>query len=239
MSVSASREDAWRADCKRWMRFSLRGLLFLLTLCAVFVGISTLFLPVLIEAVAVLACVELLMRNLPSTIRAAIAENTRRLDGTWSRRRERIEKRAQHKLRWNLIVVFVLLLVPGHVLLYGIHTYVIPLPVGLDAVAAFRLPLADWKQSLRDDGIEGRYEKWQDAPNGADTRTMKQLLWRSWPLVVGSCAVWIGLSFLALKSIYIAALRELAAEIQSRSEQYKLHDLARWRRGTGPEAHAS
>ena len=238
MAISASRENAQNATCKRWLQFSLHGLLIFFTLCAVFLGTwklklwsNVLFLLVFMEAVAVLGCVEILMRNLPSAIRASIARNTRRLDGTRSRRRERVEKRAQQKLRRSLLFVILLIVAPGNLLLYSVHAYVIPLPIGLDAVAAFSTTPANWKQSLRDDGIEQRYDKWHKhrpgALNATDTSTMKQFLWQNWPFVLAICAAWIWLSLFVLKSLYIAALREFAEEIRSRSEQYKIHDLAR------------
>ncbi len=185
---------------------------------------------IVIEAVAALVCIEILMRNMPSAIRASIAANARRLDGTWSRAREQVEERALWRLRRGLCAAFLLILVPGNLLVYAVHVYVIPLPIGVDAAANFRLPVTAWKQSLREEGVERHYDRWHKSPNAlnkAEVGTMKQFLWRSWPLIVGILAAWVVVSFLVLKSLYVAALRELVAGIQSRAEQYRFRDLAR------------
>lgn len=238
MAVSVSHGNASNATYKRWLRFSLLGLLTVCTLLAV--GLAAwriglwdngLFLLFVIEAVAVLACVELLIRNMPKTIQASIAKNTKRLDGTRSRHRERVEKRALQKLRWDLLVVLLLIAAPGNLLLFAIHAYVIPLPIGLDAVAVFSTTPGDWKQSLRDDGIERRYTNWHKQKSGrlnaTGTNAMKQFVWRGWPFIVGMCVVWFVVSLLVLKSVYIAALREFAEQIESRAVQYRIRDLAR------------
>ena len=120
-----------RGARKGWNQFSLFSLLLGLTIATFVVGIATVgtngsLLAIVLEVVAILVCIELLMRNLPRAIRHSVSQNAIRIDGSFSKRREQIEKRALAKFRWNLVTVFALVFSPTTVLLFGIHAFVFP-----------------------------------------------------------------------------------------------------------------
>jgi hypothetical protein len=222
---------------KTWGRYSLRTLMLFAMLCVFTIGIATVGVDVLvlllvIESVVIVSSVELLMRNLPRAILASIDDNSVRMDGTYSQRRAIIEKMAQRKLRWDLLFSFGFIVAPSNILLYGIHAYVIPLPVATDAVAAIRYSTTERTMEIRDRGVSSRFAKWQannGVSNPVEARSRKQLVRDSWTILAGLGAIWIALSLQVLKSTYFSALRELAVGIRWRSKQYDSCDIGRLR----------
>ena len=184
-----------------------------------------------IEVLLVIVCSELLVRNLPESIEASMAANCRRLDGTWSRNRQHIERKARKELRRNLVAALLFVLAPTSFLVYWVHTNIIPLSIGRDALFAMRRSQEEWKDSLRTDGTEADFDRWQQAEAGVhsyeNARWRKRLLWRSWPVVAGIMLIWCVVSFVVVKSVYLSSLRGLARAIEYRSQRYFYRDLSR------------
>ena len=218
-------------------RFSLLSLVIASTVVTFVTGVATVginaaVLAVVLEVVAILVCVELLIRNFPRAIKKAISDNAYRIDGSLSKRRRDIEKRSLKNFRWNLVTATALIATPATLMVFGIHTYVMPLPLGFDAASKFRLSSEEWKQGIREAGIEGRYDTWQgngEARSAVDRRAIKHATWRGAPLVIVIFVAVVVMSFSALRSVYLAALKSLATEVGRRSLHYDECDLQRVR----------
>lgn len=222
---------------RKWNRFSLWSLFIVSTVATFVIGVATVgvnatVLAIIFEIVAVLVCVELLMRNFPRAIKKAIADNAYRIDGSFSRRRDDIEKRALRGFRWNLATAVVLIATPATLMVFGIHTYLMPLPLGFDAAASFRLSRLEWKQEIRESGTESRYDTWQakGAHRSADgQRVIKRATWHGAPVFIVICLAVVAMSFAALRSVYLTALKSLATAVRRRSHYYDECDLQRVR----------
>ena len=220
---------------RRWNQFSLRSMLYGLTFATLLVGVLTIgagtaLLLVLFEVMCVFAGVECLMRNLPRSIEKACEENSVRADGSWSRRRAKEEQKSRTKLRLHLWLLFALCLTPGNILLFGIHTFVVPVSIGFDAMSSFRSSPNNWKDQLRAGGIESRFDAWYNRHGyrHVPSSQMKRTLWSTWPAFFVVVLTWIAVCWLTFKRSYFSALQTYASEIKRRSDQYMAVDVARY-----------
>jgi hypothetical protein len=179
------------------------------------------------QTFVVVICTELLSRNLPIAIKRAIRANCIRLDGNWSPNRERIEKGAIWRLRGSLLFAFLLVVIPVNCGIYLLHSRVIPIPIGIHTLTAFRVSGQAFKDSLREEGVEASYDHWLGGRGPVDTASSKQRLWQYWPIIVCAGAITALLAFYFLQKAYFASLRELVSGVESRSRDYEQHDRRR------------
>ena len=216
-------------------QYSLWALLLCIGGCAFLAGMFTVGFPAALvlfvaEMTIAFAAVELLMRNLPTTITKAMDDNSYRIDGSFSPNRSKIERNAKSQTRRNLIIALALILAPANFLLFAVHEYVIPLPLGFEAISHFEISPDEWKEELKKEGTDGRYQAWQSRVSraGVPERThRKRLLFHSWPVVVGFVACWIVGSFLVFRSVYMSALKDLVSGIRRRSHEHEMIDFSR------------
>ena len=97
-------------------------------------------------AVVIWLLVELLSRNLPKSIRSAQTANCRRRNGTWSIARERAEARAVGKLKGELLLAVIVVVLPTIAVVWFIDSEVIPISMGIDAMSVFEMPLPAWQK---------------------------------------------------------------------------------------------
>lgn len=204
-------------------QISVFALLGLITIIAVSIAIPykwfTIF---LIEFFTILYVAHVLSENLPSAIRRAKRDNCRRADGSWSRRREKIERESVADFRAELIQALLLLAFPLNVLVWVVHTELIPIDVGMSAVTSFDISTENWKRNLGDE--EKRFEGFMGHRSPAEIEARKRFLWNAWPLVVGGLfAAFVG-AVIFLKNAYAHSLRELARSVQYRHEQYRFRE---------------
>jgi hypothetical protein len=131
----------------------------------------------LIETVAVMVSLEVLEQNLPRAIRSSMNANCRRSDGSWSRRRERAERKAVQRLRQDLLGAFLIVLVPSHELFWLLHKASLPPEFTAIAVASwmmigFAILKHSYFQSLKDlsNSIQFRAQQyhWRDLSRECD-----------------------------------------------------------------------
>lgn len=215
-------------------RFSILSLLVVLTLAALLTaflqpegtllavrGPVTIF---FIEGLAAVAIVELLARNLPTTIRRARAANCRRSDGSWSDNRAQIEDTELWKFRGHLLGALLLSSVPPNAVFYVVHTRVIPIPLAIEAISLVRFPMSEWRAELESQGVIQRYERLRFT-----TEESKRLLGQLWPVVVLLCGLATALGFGLFRRAHMTSLNELMNAIASRAAGYQFHDLQRYR----------
>lgn len=179
------------------------------------------------EAIAVFAFVKILTGNLPSAIQESSRANCRRLDGSWSTRREAIERKAHRKLFNTVVLLLLFIVVPSNVLFLFVNEEVFPLSVGFDAISNFRASPEEWKANLRDE--ESSFERWGRARHlsreSIDTR--KRAIWHSWPMLVLGGIAWVVFCIFFFNGTYDRALRDLADSTQVRAEEYLVHDFTK------------
>jgi len=200
-------------------------LLIALIAVAIQVWSESWFTIVFIDVVVACLSVEVLRRNLPRSVRTAIATNCRRPDGSWSPRRERAENKAVRKLQCDLLVVVVVVLLATNALIWTVDSEVIPLSIGMDAVGSFRL--TGWRESLADEVQQ--FELWgqQQRMSSAEVETRKRILWQCWPAFILIGLGWMALAFSIVQAAYFFAIKELADSIRNRAEQYRTLDVSR------------
>lgn len=209
----------------RTTQISIANILALATIVAALVVGNSLVTLVVCEVIAVYAFVRMLTANLPSAIRDAIDANCRRLDGSWSSRREAIERKAQRSLFKNVLILVLFIIVPSNVFVLFVNEEVFPLSVGIGAMSNFRASPGEWKASLRNEEID--LERWGRQRNlsRASIETRKRAIWHSWPLFVSGGFAWVIFCFILFNGTYDRALRDLADAVELRAEEYAVHDL--------------
>jgi hypothetical protein len=169
---------------------------------------------------------ELLVSNLPRLLCSELKKNCIRMDGTWSRRRERLELQAVNKVRWDVRVVFLLVLIPTAAMLWLVDQEIAPISIGIDAIASFQGSPEAWKANLASE--ESQFEQWSASKsNGVNTENHKRLLWQYWPLLILGTTMWIGLCWHLIKSSYVRQLKLLSQGIGERRWEYVLADRVR------------
>ena len=94
----------------------------------------------LIELSACAACIAILTHNIPSALSRAQDRNCRRVDGSWSRRRQKIEDASLGELRRELGKAFLLVALVTNALLGLLHFEVIPVPLALQPYLRLAFP---------------------------------------------------------------------------------------------------
>ncbi len=180
-----------------------------------------------IQLFVALLCTEILVRCLPSAIRERIAANCRRMDGSWSARRAGVERRALTGLRGNLLFAFLLVAFPINSLLYLAHRHLMPIPIAVEAAGLVRVSPEAWKETLRSQGVEARYDRWKATQHKTASPVTKEMLWDYLPVVILLIVLTVGIAFCFLLQTYLASLRECCRAISYRSQQYRIRDLSR------------
>ena len=177
----------------------------------------------LIELSACAACIAILTHNIPSALSRAQDRNCRRVDGSWSRRRQKIEDASLGELRRELGKAFLLVALVTNALLGLLHFEVIPVPLALQAVSSFSISEENWKTNLRDD--EAQFDRWLGPSLKEEARFRKRMLWYGWPVLLAVAIGWCLAVCVYVTHAYSDALKRLNSSIQFRSQQYRLSDL--------------
>ena len=96
---------------------------------------SLIKLALLVNVAVVLAVWFMLYVTFPKRVRHALARNATRLDGTISPRRLRIEKQALYRWSGDVLFAGLIMLLVVNVVLFAMHSFVVPFPVAQEQVA--------------------------------------------------------------------------------------------------------
>ena len=180
----------------------------------------------MLQLIAFGTCIEVLARNVPRAIAELQHSNCVRADGTWSKRRERIEEQSRNQLRLDLAKAILLVAMGTNVAAWFVHSEVIPIPIAVEALSSFHLDEGEWKASLSDD--EGRFDGWMSSQarlSPSEALGRKRILWKRWPIGLGVVAIGIAGCCAFVAAAYKYSLKELAASVRFRSERYRLKSL--------------
>ena len=219
------------SNIRFWNRFTL-GRLFGLTFCfATLFGLGVSWILNFIFALAVVYFIsELLVNYLPSQIENRLQLNCVRIDGSWSDRRQRLEAKAVNKLRWDIRVVLLLVVIPTTLLIWLVDQEVAPIGIGLSAVSEMSVSSEQWKADLAEQ--EHQFDSWSKRKHGnTDATEHKQLLWKNWPLIVMAGIGWLVAGWLFVYRMFIYQLKDLVKGIEYRKSQYTLADYSRFDEG--------
>lgn len=214
------------------MQFSLSSLLLLLTLPALLLAptVGNFYYLMVVQVVIIVGSVELLARNLPARLRDASRDNCYRVNGSWSRRRAAYERRAMFKLRTDLLAVFLIVALSGNALVYLVHSYVMPLPMVAQSFAAFRPNSEAWRDEIRAQRIDDRFEAWnrsQKRESHAATSRRAQLLFGAWPLGLAGGLMWLFGSASLIHLAHVRTLAEFHSGVVIRTNQHVNLDVGR------------
>ncbi len=155
----------------------------------------------LIELVIVVACGELLTRNLPRRLRHQIKLNSHRADGSKSKKRAQIEKDSLRSFKQSATICFAFMLVPVNAVIFAY---------------CFFVPYLD---GYRDSHVFKQNEDW-----------LRMLLNPTFQVCALTFLLVI-LCYDAMKNIYFRLIKDLDDEISFRAENYSVHDLIHPHRG--------
>lgn len=174
---------------------------------------------------------EFLVGYLPSQIEDRLQRNCIRMDGSWSYRREELENKAVNKLRWDIRVVFLMIMIPTTLLIWLFDREVAPISIGFSAVSKVSVPSEDLKKDLRAE--EHQFDTWAERNAGSlDADKHKRFLWKAWPVIAMVGLVWLGACGLLIQQMFIYQLKDLVKGIEERKWEYTLVDRSRsveWR----------
>lgn len=179
-----------------------------------------------IEVCSALFFVAVLTYFLPPAIQRLIHTNCLRWDGSWSNRREKIERNDVARMRGAMLGFTLLLLIPTNALLLLVDDQWFPFSIGVNAIEDFRLDTNEWKPRLQDEIRD--FDRWSmdNRVPAENAELRKRLIWNSWPMIIILAAVWVIGNCCFVAKCYLIALGKLAESIRFRTESYKLHDLA-------------
>lgn len=181
----------------------------------------------LIEILAVVILTEWFVRRLPRHLILLSRSNTVRADGSTSPRRKFRERRALRKVRWRYGTGLSLIFLVANLGLAALHTAIIPIPIGIQAMMSFRLSGDDFKSQLRESGVDAAYQEWlrSDPEKSAqDIAQARSTLWRVWPAIMVIAMCWALASWWVMRRVSWFVRCEFEAGILQRSEMNQLRD---------------
>ena len=205
-------------------QLAIAGILVLAALFALLILPGSWATIAIIELVVVYIVVTTLATRIPAAIRKGMERNCKRSDGSLSPGRVSAELAAVRKLKSDLLFTVLLLLIPTNILLWYVHNEVVPLSLGLDAIASFRVDEDEWKSGLADE--EQDFDRWAKSKGVFPTtrENHKRLLWRLWPMLIIAGLVWVVIAFRVLAFAYQHSLKELQTSINIRAQHYGIRD---------------
>ena len=183
-----------------------------------------------LQAVLICAVAELLVQWMPAQLREKSEANCMRMNGSWSKRRAAVERRAKSRVRYDLLAVFTMVVLAGNGLALVVNE-IIPIPMAAKAMQLFDLDPGVWKENLRASRVDEEFEQWtmQNAPlDHTSVKRKQEILWSGWPLVAFIGFLWLSGSFALIKRSYLSILKEFAAGVSERTESNLALDIARW-----------
>jgi hypothetical protein len=193
-------------------------------------SLSTLAFVAFTELALLVFAVHLLSRNLPRKLKSASKHNCFRLDGTRSEHRTYIESSAKRKLQTDICGSLLVVLLIGNGLALAVHSYVIPLPLGLAAMASFQPDRQAWREGIEQRNIDFRFKQNVQENHRLNPQEAEQAaasLWDAWPMIVlvGIIAALAAQAYVG--TMYQRSLAEYAKGIAFRAEEYARCDISR------------
>ncbi|MCA9192986.1 MAG: hypothetical protein KDB03_14520 [Planctomycetales bacterium] len=190
-----------------------------------------------VELSAIAVAVEFLANRIPPEIRKAAQENCFRLEGSPSRSRTRKENKAKFKLRADLWAGFLIVAFLGNGLLLFVHSFVMPLDLGVRIVATISGSPIQARERILSEGYDVAYQRWSRSEHGSSredaTRNLR-ILWRLWPAFLAG-GILFGVALLVgLRSVHGRALKDYSDGLAYRQEQNLNRDLARIQDAAAP-----
>ena len=223
-----SRRNSVSANMRFWNRLTC-GRVFGGTICVAILlfGLGIAWFSIfLFELVVVYVISEFLVGHLPSQIQDQLQRNCVRMDGSWSKQRERYEDKSVNKLRWDIRVTFLLVMIPTTLVVWLIDREVAPLSIGLSAASDISVSGEQWKSNLKDE--EHEFDLWAKRSLGNyDASRHKRFLWEAWPCMAMIGVGWLAASGLVIQRMYIYQLKDLVKGIETRKWEYTLLDRSR------------
>lgn len=186
-------------------------------------------LPALILGVFLLVLVGLVLLTIPRHITRTAAENCRRSDGSWSKRRARREAKHVAELFGALHLVVVLFLVLTGGALMTVHHYIVPLPLVANVFSVFDPDPVQWEANRTDElpDVGDTFDAWRERQGFSqeETRRSREFLWTHWlllafiTLVLGACYYWF------LARFFMSSVARYGKGVLKRKKHYTSWDL--------------
>lgn len=165
----------------------------------------------------------LLYRIVPLALFQASRDNCFRVDGTLSRRREWLERKATLKVYGNLLGIAALVAMAGNLLVLWIDASILPLPLATDTLSLFSPDLHVWRDRISEASLDDAFLDWSTSGD-TDPNYVKT----TFPAMFGIALFWlIGGAFLILWT-YRFSLSQFELGIRMRNKEYVDRDIGRF-----------
>ncbi len=114
----------------------------------------------------------------------------------------------------GLLVLVTACFLPVFLLIWMVHSYLIPIPMASDAVSRFDFDRETWEDNLEKDEAGnipdeyGKHLRDQGVPEGV-IRRIQESLWVGWPIIVGAALLFLFVGIQALAHGNVALLRDV------------------------------
>lgn len=197
-------------------------------LIAILFAKQTGFLLVLVigELLAIFIVVELLYRTVPFALFNASRDNCFRVDGTLSRRRKCLERKAALKVYNNLLAVTALLAMAGNLMALWIDASILPLPLASETVSLFSPDLHAWRDRIADANLENVYSNWRNSgPVGFEATIEPNFVKTTFPIILGIASFWLVCGTILILKMYRFSLSQFELGIRMRNKEYVDQDI--------------
>jgi hypothetical protein len=112
----------------------------------------------------------------------------------------------------GLLVLVTACFLPVFLLIWGVHSYVIPIPMASDAVSRFDLDPAKFNEELGDIPREHREDLQKRGVPEDEIRGIQEMLWTGWPIIVVATLLLLLIGIQALAHSHLALLRDVEGD---------------------------
>jgi hypothetical protein len=170
----------------------------------------------------------------PGKLREGAQRNAIRLDGSFSKRREKRETEARYIWLGNVMVTALACLLLLNGIVYAIHRLVLPLPLAAAAFEKFDADKDAWRVNLADPqqgNLIREFDEWQAQQGRSASAAIPLTRMLPLLLIAGVAGLALLLTLLVLLArCYVHSLLRLQEGIQKRHRDYLQHDMhSRWR----------
>lgn len=185
-----------------------------------------LFVLVISELLVIFIVTDLLYRNVPFALFNASRDNCFRVDGTLSRRRKWLERKAALKVYTNLLFVTALVAIAGNLMALWIDASILPLPLASETVSLFSTDLNAWRDRIADANLENIYSNWRNSgPVGSEATIEPNFVKTTFPTILGIALFWLVCGTILMLKIYRFSLSQFELGIRMRNKEYVDRDI--------------
>ena len=188
-----------------------------------------LFVVMMSELLMIFIVAGLLYRNIPVSLLNASRDNCFRVDGTLSRRRNWLERKAAFKVFANLLAVIVLVAMAGNLMVLWIDAGILPLQLAGETISLFSPDLHAWRDRIAEANLDTDYSNWRYSGEAlAEITNSPNFVKITFPAILGIASFWLVCGAILILKAYRFSLCQFELGIRMRNKEYVDRDIGRY-----------